>query len=91
MELNMSQIIEIFVESKKYQIEWALSEHFGELKGKKFMINKMSAEQITIINAISETAKILLSAVAGAAIQYLIDNNCNLDSIFKDGYFVVKE
>ena len=87
----MSQIIEIVVESKKYQIEWALSEHFEELKGKKFMINKMSAEQITMINDLSETAKILLSAVAGAAIQYLIDNNCNLDSIFKDGYFVVKE
>ena len=87
----MSQIIEIVVESKKYQIEWALSEHFEELKGKKFMINKMSAEQITMINDLSETAKILLSAVAGAAIQYLIDNKCNLDNIFKDGYFIVKE
>ena len=87
----MSQIIEIVVESKKYQIKWAISEHFGELKGKKFMINKMSAEQITMINDISEIAKILLSAVAGAVIQYLIDNKCNFDSIFKDGYFIVKE
>ena len=74
----MSQIIEIVVESKKYQIEWALSEHFEELKGKKFMINKMSAEQITMVNDLSETAKILLSAVAAAVIQYLIDNKCNL-------------
>ena len=87
----MSQIIEIVVESKKYQIEWALSEHFEELKGKKFMINKMSAEQITMVNDLSETAKILLSAVAAAVIQYLIDNKCNLYNIFKDGYFVVKE
>lgn len=31
----MSQIIEIMVENKKFQIEWALSEYFDELKGKK--------------------------------------------------------
>jgi hypothetical protein len=37
----MTQIIEIIAENKNYQIEWALSEYFGELKGKKFMINKM--------------------------------------------------
>ena len=84
------QIIEIFVESKRYQIEWALSEHFDELKGMKFMLNKMAADQIVRINNISETAKILLSAVAGAVIQHLIDNNCDVDSIFKKGYFIVK-
>ena len=27
----MSQIIEVIVENKNYQIEWALSEHFEEL------------------------------------------------------------
>ncbi len=87
----MVQIIEIFVEDKKYQIEWALSEHFDELKGKKFMLNKTAADQIEMINDLSETAKILLSAVAGAAIQHLIDNNCNIDSIFESGYLVIKK
>lgn len=84
------QIIEIIVENKKYQIEWALSEYFGELKGKKFMLNKMAADQIVIINNMSETAKILLSAVAGAVIQHLIDNNCQINSIFENGYFIIK-
>ena len=81
----MSQIIEIIVENKKYQIEWALSEHFEELKGKKFMLNEMAADQIATINDLSEIAKLLLSAVAGAAIQHLIDNNCNIQSIFENG------
>ena len=87
----MLQCIEIVVDNKKYQIEWALSEHFGELKGKKFMLNKMAADQIVTINDLSEIAKILLSAVAGAVIQYLMDNNCPIDSIFETGYFFVKE
>lgn len=86
----MVQIIEIIVENKNYQIEWALSEHFGELKGKKFMLNKMAAEQIEMINNLSDTAKILLSAVAGAVIQHLIDNNCLIENIFKSGYFIIK-
>ena len=86
----MVQIIEIVVENKNYQIEWALSEYFGELKGKKFMLNKMAAEQIEMINNLSDTAKILLSAVAGAVIQHLIDNNCPIDNIFENGYFIVK-
>lgn len=86
----MVQIIEIKVDNKKYQIEWALSEYFGELKGMKFMLNKMAADQIVMINNLSEIAKILLSAVAGAVIQHLIDNNCNIDSVFESGYFVIK-
>ena len=32
-EISIMQIIEIVVENKKYQIEWALSEYFGELIG----------------------------------------------------------
>lgn len=86
----MSQIIEIIIENKQYQIEWALSEYFGELTGKKFMLNQMVADQIVMINDISETAKILLSAVAGAVIQHLIDNNCQINSIFEKGYFIIK-
>ena len=87
----MVQIIEIIVENKKYQIEWALSEHFDELKGMKFMLNEVAADQIVMINNLSEIAKILLSAVAGAVIQHLIDNNCQIDSIFENGYFIVKK
>ena len=85
------QIIEIVVNNEKYKIEWALSEYFEELKGMKFMLNEVAANQIVMINYLSETAKILLSAVAGAVIQHLIDNNCEIDSIFKNGYFIVKE
>ena len=87
----MSQIIEIIVENKKFQIEWALSEYFDELKGKKFMLNEVAADQIIMINTLSETAKILLSAVSGAVIQHLIDNNCKVDSIFENGYFIIKK
>ena len=85
----MLQIIEIVVDNKKYQIEWALSEHFDELKGMKFMLNEVAADQIVKLNNLSEVAKILLSAVAGAAIQYLMDNSCSIESIFGNGYFIV--
>ena len=85
------QIIEIVVDNKNYQIEWALSEYFDELKGMKFMLNEVAADQIIKINNLSETAKILLSAVAGAVIQYLIDINCPIDSIFNTGYFIVRK
>ena len=86
----MSQVIEINIENNKYQIEWAISEHFDELKGKKYELNKMAADQIENINNLSNTAKILLSAVAGAVIQHLLDNNCQINSIFKNGYFIIK-
>ena len=89
-EKSMLQNIEIYVDNKEYQIEWNLSEHFAELKGMKFMLNEMAADQIVKINNISETAKILLSAVAGAVIQYLLDNNCPVNSIFEKGYFIIK-
>lgn len=85
------QIIEIVVEDKRYQIEWALSEFFDELKGMKFMLSEVAADQIIKINNLSETAKILLSAVAGAVIQHLIDSNCSIDDIFKNGYFIIKK
>ncbi len=86
----MSQVIEINVENNKFQIEWALSEHFNELKGKKYELNQMAADQIETIENLSITAKILLSAVAGAVIQHLLDNNCQINSIFKNGYFIIK-
>lgn len=86
----MSQVIEIIADNNKYQIEWALSEHFDELKGNKYMLNEVAADQIELIDNLSITAKILLSAVAGAAIQHLIDNNCPIEKIFNDGYFIIK-
>ena len=86
----MLQIIDIKVGDKEYKIEWALSEYFGELKGKKFMLNKMAANQIEPLENLSNIAKILLSAVAGAVIQYLMDNNCNTGDIFEKGYFIIK-
>ncbi len=84
------QVIEMFIKDRKYQIEWAISEHFDELKGKKYMFNEVAADQIVKLNNLSEVAKILLSAVAGAAIQYLMDNALDVASIFDDGYFIVK-
>ncbi len=86
----MLQVIEIIVDDKEYQIEWNISEHFDELKGRKFMLNEMAADRLVKIKDLSEMAKILLSAVAGAAIQYLIDIKINIDSIFENGYFIVK-
>ena len=56
----MLQIIKINVENKEYQIEWALSEYFDELKGMKFMLNSVAADQIIMINNISETAKLVI-------------------------------
>ena len=86
----MSQIIKIYLDNKEYEIEWALSEYFDELKGMKFMLNSVAADQIIELDNLSLVAKILLSAVAGAVIQYLIDNNCSINSIFENGYFIVK-
>lgn len=85
----MSQIIKITVEDESYYIEWALSEHFGELKGKTFRLNELAAEQIEKMNDLSIIAKILLSAVAGAVIQYLIDKELQFDVILNRGKFVV--
>ena len=85
----MAQIIEINVDGNEYKIEWAISEYFDELTGRKYMLNSVAADQIVLINDLSDIAKILLSAVAGAVIQYLIDNNCSIDNIFNKGYFKV--
>ncbi len=54
------------------------------------MLNSVAAEQIAVIDNLSEIAKILLSAVAGAAIQHLIDMGCPVDNIFKNGYMIIK-
>lgn len=89
-KMIIMQIIEIIVDNKEYKIEWALSEYFDKLKSMKYMLNEVAADQIIKINNLSETAKILLSAVAGAVIQHLIDNKCPVNSIFDTGYFIIK-
>lgn len=86
----MAQVIKIFVGDYQNKIEWSLSEYFGELAGKKFVINNMAAEQIEEISDLSSTAKLLLSAVAGAVIQYLMDKDIDIDKIFSQGYFIVE-
>ena len=55
----------------------------------KFNLNEVAADQIITINNLSEVAKILLSAVAGAVIQHLIDINVPIDKIFS-GCFIIK-
>ena len=59
-----------------HEIEWAADEDFSELiKLKPITINESTAESIEALEGLSLRSKILLSAVAGAAIQYLLDND----------------
>ncbi len=51
----------------------------------------MEATQIEKLENLSVTAKILLSAVAGAIIQHLIDNGIETELIFNSGSFLVKK
>lgn len=81
--------IKIYVNEDAYQIEWAVQENFSEIMNEKFYIFDMKAETIMEkYHDISEYSRILLSAVAGAVIQYLIDNNVSLSA---DIYFVINE
>lgn len=86
----MKQIIEIYVNDSVYEIEWALSEYFDEIRGSKYKCSSVSAVDINSINNLSNVAKILLSAVSGAVIQYLIDINIDIDCIFENGYFIIR-
>lgn len=60
-----------------YEIPWVdACDDFEELiKFRPIEINNTSAEKIENLSNLSVRAKILLSAVAGAAIQYLLDND----------------
>lgn len=53
--------------------EWAANENFKNLIGTEFDLFKMTAADIIQMKELSEYDKILLSAVAGAAFQYIID------------------
>lgn len=73
---------------EKRGIEWAVQEDFSELKGKRFNIYDTKAVDIMKLTDLSEVSKILLSAVAGAVIQYLIDYDF-LDRLSKCEFYIV--
>lgn len=59
-----------------HEIPWAATEDFNELiKFQPITINDTTAERIESLEGLSLRSKLLLSAVAGAAIQYLLDND----------------
>lgn len=68
-------------------ITWISDEEFGELLETTFHIGKMKAADIADMNGVSIEGKILLSAVAGALIQHLIDTNVDLPKAFAGGTF----
>lgn len=72
-------------------IYWMATEHFKKLENKIFSLEQMEAEQIEKLKSLSLTAKILLSAVAGAIIQHLIDKGVETELIFSKGTFVIKK
>ena len=60
-----------------YEIPWVeIEDDFEELiKFQSITINDTTAEKIENLSNLSIRSKILLSAVAGAALQYLLDND----------------
>lgn len=79
------------VEVNSGEIVWAASEYFGELTGKTYALGKMQAVDIAELDELSLTAKLLLSAVAGAIIQRLLDQGISAREIFSDGEFTIKD
>ena len=60
----------------RHEIPWDLEEDFEALiKHKPFKLSETSADDIEKMSDLSMHDKILLSAAAGAAIQYLIDSD----------------
>lgn len=59
-----------------HEIPWDATEDFNELiKFPTITINDTTAERIESLDGLSIRSKILLSAAAGAAIQYLLDKD----------------
>lgn len=71
------------------EIVWAASEYFGELAGQTYNLGEMEAVKIDQMPALSPVAKLLLSAVAGAVIQHLLDQNLPAEQIFSSGTFQI--
>lgn len=72
--------IKIYSNDKRYSISWKADEDFSEIEGKIFEPFMLTAEflETNWSDEFSIRSKILLSAIAGAVIQYLIDINENL-------------
>lgn len=80
--------MEIFykVDELEGKIIWAASEYFGELMGREYHLGMLEATQIASLqDNLTETARILLSAVAGAVIQHLLDQGVDVKMIFEQG------
>lgn len=75
----------------KGKIIWAASEYFGELAGKTFSLGNLEAKDIVKMNELSEIARLLLSAVAGAVIQHLLDMELPAQQIFQHGIITFQE
>ena len=75
---------------KTGEIVWSASEAFEELRNRTYDLGKMEAVEIEKLDFLSLRAKILLSAVAGAIIQHLLDQGCEAEEIFELGKFEVE-
>jgi len=84
------QEIHYTVQDKTGKIAWAAAEEFEELRGQRFDLNQMEATQIEKLDDFSLTAKLLLSAIAGAIIQHLNDREFEIAEIFETGFFIVE-
>lgn len=69
-------------------INWAIDEDFSELTKIRIPFNKTSAADIMKMDNISDYSKILLSAVAGAVIQHVIDCHPDMMYNFDDMYML---
>ena len=82
--------IDYKVNDKAGDISWAAAEEFKELTGKEYALGEMEAARIERMADLSLTAKILLSAVAGAIIQRLLDTGEEPEDIFRNGRFWIQ-
>lgn len=73
-------------------IKWEMNEDFSELINLgKVSFSKTTAIEIMKIDNISVTSKILLSAVAGAVIQHIIDCFPSMLKEFERMYFIIND
>ena len=89
MDNNLQEIL-YSANDRSGSIKWAASESFDELSGKKFYLGKMEATEIYKRDDLTDVAKLLLSAVAGAVIQHLIDDGISPSDVFANGVMEVK-
>lgn len=80
------------VHSYGTHFKWAADEDFTNLIDTAFDLFKMKAADIIQMKELSEYDKILLSAVAGAAFQYIIDSgDVDLADIDTCRFIIVEE